>query len=112
MHAKQFSFVRLHKFVESDVAFTPAQIAAVTYTAIIASAAAGAKQYPIPASITGTSTGVVTVPFSELGFTPKPGENYVVQVVATLDGVDSPASSPVTFSNSFTPAGVASVTIS
>lgn len=112
MHAKQVSFTRLHKFVENGVAFTPAQIAAASYSVAVASAGGGAHVYPIAASLLAGTAAQVTVPFSAFGFTPAPGVAYVIQVLVELDGVQSDASKPVTFTNSFTPAAVDSVAVS
>jgi len=114
MQAKQVVFHRLHKFVEGGVAFTPAQIAAAQYKILIGSASAAQQEYAVPASaLTSLApTAPVTVPFNAIGFAPVPGVTYHVSVVCVLDGISSPVSPTVTFTNSLTPAAVDTVSVS
>ena len=91
MHFTKVNFHRLHKFVENGAVFTPAQIAAATYKVLIASAAGGSQSYTVPPTLTASGVDAqVAVTFAALGFTPVPGVTYTVQVMASLDGVDSP----------------------
>jgi hypothetical protein len=112
MRAKQITFTRLHKFAENGAAFTEPQIAAASYALVVGSAGGGSRAYSIPSSLIPVAPGPVTVPFSSVGFNPVPGIAYTVQVVVGLDGVESNASKPVSFTNSFTPAPVEAVSIS
>ncbi len=116
MNAKQISFVRPHRFVEGSTAFTPAQIAAAAYKVVVAADKAAQQSFEVPAALltapASTAGAPVVVPFSAIGFTPVAGVKYVASVVVTLDGVDSAASAPVTFTNSLTPAVVDKVYVS
>jgi hypothetical protein len=113
MQATRVVFHRLHKFVEGGVAFTPAQIAAATYKVLVGSKLAAQQAYAVPAAVFAglAPHAPVTVPFNAIGFTPVPGVEYHVSVVVTVDNVDSPASTPIVFTNSLTPAAVDSVSV-
>ena len=112
MHVKQITFNRLHKFAENGATFTPAQIAAASYLILVGSPNGGAHAYPVPANLIPVAPGPVTIPFSAVGFTPVAGIPYTIQVVVGVDGVESDASKAVTFTNSFTPVAVDSVSLS
>jgi len=114
MLATRVSFNRLHKFVEADVAFSPAQMASAAYVVLVGAAGNGQQSFPVPPSVVNATRpgDPVVVTFAQLGFKPAPGTSYTVQVVCMLDGLESPASTPVTFANSLTPAAPAAVTVS
>lgn len=114
MLATKISFNRLHKFVEADTVFTPAQMASAAYVVLVGAAQEPQQSFPVPQSVVNaTKPGdAVTVTFAQLGFKPVPGTSYTVQVVCMLDGLESPASESVRFANSLTPAAPAAVTVS
>jgi hypothetical protein len=114
MLATKVSFNRLHKFVEADTVFTAAQMANAAYVVLVGSPELGQLSFPVPPPVVNaTKPGdPVVVTFAQLGFKPVPGTSYTVQVVCMLDGLESPASTPVTFANSLTPAAPVAVTVS
>ena len=112
MLAKQITFLRPQKFLENGAPVSPAQHAAATHTVLVGSPTGAAHAYTVPAALVPAGTGPVAVPFAALGFAPTAGVTYTVQVVTTIDGVDSEVSKPVTFTNSFTPAAPEAVSIS
>lgn len=114
MRASRVTFHRLHKFVENGAAFTSDQVLAAAYKVLVGSVSGGAQSYDVPPAlfVGKAPTDAITVTFALLGFTPVSGVTYHVQVVATVDGVDSPASAEVTFTNSFTPSAPDAVSVS
>ena len=85
----------------------------VTYELFIDTVNPPVKVYPVPAAIAAAPVaGVITVPFSAIGFVGTPKTTYYIDAVATDADGNSPPSTPISFVYATTPAAVTGLKVS
>lgn len=81
-----------------------ADLAKAAYVLLLDTVDPPVKSYPVPAAnVAAAVGGVITVLFTDIGFTPVPGTKYFVTVFDTVNGVNSGDATEANFTQAETP---------
>lgn len=94
---KEFQFTLVTEYTDGSV-IPAALLATQAYTLMIDTVNPPVKQFPVPAAnVAAAVGGIVTVLFSDVGFTPVAGQAYFADVIDDVSGVNSAASNEASF---------------